>query len=62
VIKKKQKGEEITAPKRREPAQVVDLMEALKRSLGKREGMKKEPARAERQRTANRQQRNRKAS
>ena len=62
VIKKKQKGEEIAVPKRREPAQVVDLMEALKRSLGKRDGMKKEPARGERQRTTNKQQRNRKAS
>jgi DNA end-binding protein Ku len=60
VIKKKQKGEEIAAPKEREPAQVVDLMEALKRSLGKRDGTKKEPARMERQRTTNRQ-RNRKA-
>jgi DNA end-binding protein Ku len=62
VIKKKQKGEEIAAPKKREPAQVVDLMEALKRSLGKREGKKKEAARVERQRSTNRQHRNRKAS
>jgi DNA end-binding protein Ku len=62
VIKKKQKGEEIAAPKKREPAQVVDLMEALKRSLSKRDGTKKEPARAQRQRITNRQHRNRKAS
>ncbi len=62
VIKKKQKGEEIAAPKKREPAQVVDLMEALKRSLGKRERKKKEPARVERQRSTSRQHRNRKAS
>ena len=62
VIKKKQKGEEITAPKEREPAQVVDLIEALKRSLGKRQEKKKELARVERQRITNRQQRNRKAS
>jgi len=62
VIKKKQKGEEIAVPKERETAQVVDLMEALKRSLDKRQGKKKWPTSVERQRIANRQQRNRKAS
>ena len=62
VIKKKQKGEAIEAPEERQPAQVVDLMDALKRSLGKRQEKKKEPARVESQRIANRQHRNRKAS
>jgi DNA end-binding protein Ku len=62
VIKKKQKGEEVSVPKRREPAEVVDLMEALKRSLGKRQGTKKTSERVERQRTTHRQLRNRKAS
>lgn len=32
LIKRKQHGEKIEAPKEREPAQVIDLMEALRRS------------------------------
>lgn len=32
IIKRKQHGEKIEAPKEREPAKVIDLMEALKRS------------------------------
>jgi non-homologous end joining protein Ku len=32
LIKRKQQGEKIEAPKEREPAKVIDLMEALRRS------------------------------
>lgn len=33
LVEKKMRGEAVTAPELREPAQVIDLMEALKRSL-----------------------------
>lgn len=42
IIKRKQHGEKIEAPKEREPAKVIDLMEALKRSA---KGEKNAPAR-----------------
>jgi DNA end-binding protein Ku len=34
IIKRKQHGEKIVAPKEREPAKVINLMEALRRSAG----------------------------
>jgi DNA end-binding protein Ku len=34
LLKKKQKGEKIDQPKEREPSNVIDLMEALRQSLG----------------------------
>ncbi len=35
LIKRKQQGKPIEAPRQREPAKVIDLMEALRRSAGK---------------------------
>jgi DNA end-binding protein Ku len=48
VIHQKQKGEEIVAPEAPERAPVIDLMEALKRSLETNGGKRKEAARAHR--------------
>lgn len=48
LIKRKQHGEKIEAPKDREPAKVIDLMEALRRSA---KGEKSAPARAAARRT-----------
>jgi len=48
IIKRKQHGEKIEAPKEREPAKVIDLMEALKRSA---KGEKGAPARRTARRT-----------
>jgi Ku protein len=42
IIKRKQHGEKIEAPKEREPAKVIDLMDALRRSA---KGAKSTPAR-----------------
>ncbi|MCK9916121.1 Ku protein [Microbacteriaceae bacterium K1510] len=42
LIKRKQHGEKIEAPKEREPGKVIDLMDALRRSA---KGSKAEPAR-----------------
>jgi len=45
LLKKKQAGEKIEAPKQREPANVVNLMEALRRSIDAEGGAKgKQPA------------------
>jgi DNA end-binding protein Ku len=47
LLKKKQAGEKIEAPKEREPSNVVDLMEALKQSIQAEGGSKgKQPARS----------------
>ena len=47
LLKRKQAGEKIEAPKQREPANVVNLMEALKRSIEAEGGAKgKRPARS----------------
>src|SRR5215468_2175602 len=47
IIDAKIAGEEIVAPEVQEPARVVDLMEALKRSLDSVSHEKKKPAKAE---------------
>src|SRR5918911_3430744 len=46
IIDAKISGEEIVAPEVQEPARVVDLMEALKRSLDSVSAKKKKPAKA----------------
>jgi DNA end-binding protein Ku len=47
LLKKKQAGEKIEAPKQREPSNVVNLMEALRRSIEAEGGAKaKQPARS----------------
>jgi hypothetical protein len=47
LLKKKQAGEKIEAPKEREPANVVNLMEALRRSVEVEGGARaKQPARS----------------
>jgi DNA end-binding protein Ku len=47
LLKKKQAGEKIEAPKEREPANVVNLMEALRRSIEAEGGPKgKQPSRS----------------
>ena len=51
LLKKKQAGEKIEAPKEREPGTVVNLMEALRRSIEAEGGAKgKPPARSGQQR------------
>ena len=52
IIEAKIAGEEIVAPEVQEPARVVDLMEALKRSLDSVSQEKKKPAKAELKKTA----------
>jgi DNA end-binding protein Ku len=52
IIDAKIAGEEIVAPEIQEPARVVDLMEALKRSLDSVSQEKKKPAKAELQKAA----------
>src|SRR6187549_1699376 len=52
IIDAKIAGEEIVAPEIQEPARVVDLMEALKRSLDSVSQEKKKPAKADLQKTA----------
>ena len=47
IIDAKIAGEEIVAPEVQEPARVVDLMEALKRSLDSVSHEKKKPAKAD---------------
>ena len=47
IIDAKIAGEEIVAPEVEEPARVVDLMEALKRSLDSVSHEKKKPAKAD---------------
>src|SRR5216117_3159017 len=47
IIDAKIAGEEIVAPEVQEPARVVDLMEALKRSLDSVSQEKKKPAKAD---------------
>jgi DNA end-binding protein Ku len=46
LLKKKQAGEKIEAPKQREPANVVNLMEALRRSIDAEGTKSKQPARS----------------
>src|SRR5215207_3622588 len=46
IIDAKIAGEEIVAPEEKEPPKVVDLMEALRRSLNSVSGEKKKPAKA----------------
>jgi DNA end-binding protein Ku len=47
LLKKKQAGEKIEAPKEREPSNVVNLMEALRRSIDAEGGVKtKQPVRS----------------
>ena len=62
LIQKKEKGEQIVGPIARETAPVLDLMEALKKSLSQRPAAKKEPARAQRARPAQKPHRQRRAS
>ena len=45
LIKDKEKGRSVTAPEEPKAAEVIDLMEALKRSLGQGGGGRKAPAR-----------------
>src|SRR5215510_14746089 len=52
IIDAKIAGEEIVAPEIQEPARVVDLMEALKRSLDSVSTEKKKPAKADLQKAA----------
>jgi DNA end-binding protein Ku len=44
LLKKKQHGEKIEAPKERAPAKVVNLMEALRQSIAAEGGGKGKPA------------------
>jgi DNA end-binding protein Ku len=44
LLKKKQAGEKIEVPKERKPANVVNLMEALRRSIDAEGGAKRKPA------------------
>ena len=47
LLKKKQSGEKIEAPREREPSKVVNLMDALRRSVEtERGGERRKPARA----------------
>ena len=52
IIDAKIAGEEVVAPEIQEPARVVDLMEALKRSLDSVSQEKKKPAKADLQKAA----------
>ncbi|HEY3196904.1 MAG TPA: Ku protein, partial [Nitrospirales bacterium] len=62
LIQKKEQGEQIVSPAAREPAPIVDLMEALKKSLSNRPATKKQPARAQRARATHKPPRQRRAS
>ena len=51
LLKKKRAGEKIEAPKEREPAKVINLMDALRRSVsGERGGARRKPSRTSAQR------------
>jgi len=52
LLKKKQKGEKIEAPKEREPAKVINLMDALRRSVSTERagGGRQKPSRSSAQR------------
>ena len=57
LLKKKQAGEKIEAPKEREPAKVISLMDALRRSVGAERdagGRRKPPRSSTHRRTAKR--------
>jgi DNA end-binding protein Ku len=52
LLKRKQQGEKIEAPREREPAKVINLMDALRRSVeAERAGAKQAPAPSEEQRS-----------
>jgi DNA end-binding protein Ku len=56
LLKKKQKGEKIEAPKEREPAKVINLMDALRRSVSAERatgGRRKPPRSSAQRRTTN---------
>jgi DNA end-binding protein Ku len=52
LLTRKQQGDKIEAPTEREPAKVVNLMDALRRSVEAERGGKKEPAASVQQRSA----------
>jgi len=52
LLKRKQQGDKIEAPTEREPAKVVNLIDALRRSVEAERGGKKEPAASVQQRSA----------
>ena len=54
LLKKKQSGEKIEVPKQREPAKVINLMDALRRSVDadRGGGTRRKPARGAAQRRA----------
>jgi DNA end-binding protein Ku len=52
LLKRKQHGEKIEAPREREPAKVINLMDALRRSVEAERTGKKEPAASVEQRSA----------
>src|SRR5262249_6084014 len=57
LLKKKQAGEKIEAPREREPAKVINLMDALRRSVGAEQtagGRRKPPRSSAQRRTAKR--------
>jgi DNA end-binding protein Ku len=53
LIKKKQKGVKIEAPKERAPSNVVNLMDALRQSVKDGRGKSRKPARTQRRATKN---------
>src|SRR5205807_6057804 len=46
LLKKKRAGEKIEAPKEREPAKVINLMDALRRSVSTERGARRTPPRS----------------
>ena len=60
IIDAKVAGEEVVEPKDEQPAKVVDLMEALRKSLDAVSESKKKPAKAKKERAARASSRKRK--